>query len=201
MTLVSPLTAETRGATSRGDPLSRRACTVFERCDTVSPPALPALASAFADYLLAGREISPDQRGARAWDAPPRRLQEHVARLDAILRRAEQGIEPSKPSQASATELAGLEEEAARFLAETRDLLRGLDADRPAAQRLRLALIAAWGQYDDALATMRSRAGQARAGDSTILAGARDALVRQLESARSLRAQSGQVPVDGGRVR
>ena len=241
MTLVSPPTADMREGTSRRkELLQRRACTVFESCATVSPPTLPALASAFADYLLAWRETSPDRAGTPTAPAAPQRLRERVDRLDAILRHAEGQAEPSRaelvppadsarpvngarplngvrpagtaratgaarpagtprPADGSRpAEITMLEDEAARLLAETRDLLRSLDTDRPAAQRVRLALVAAWGRYDDALATLRPRAIQASAGDLRLMAGLRDALLQQLEAARVLCSQSTEAYINGG---
>jgi hypothetical protein len=188
MTLVSAPSADIHEGTSRrNDLLHRRACTVFESCATASPPTLPALASAFAEYLLAWRETSPARQGSGALAAALRRLHEQVARLDSMLRQAEQAIEPSQSSPAPLpTEFVRIEDEAARLLAETRDLLPNLDADRPAAQRVRLALVAAWGRYDDALALSRAHASESSAGYPTTMAGPRDALLKQLESARSL---------------
>ena len=58
--------------------------------------------------------------------------------------------------------------------------------------------VAAWGRYDDALAVLRRRASQASAGDPDIMTGARDALLKQLDSARSLCAQPGQAYSNGG---
>jgi hypothetical protein len=200
MTLVSPTADIREGAARRDDPLRRRACTVFESCATVSPPTLPALASAFAEYLLAWRETSPDDERP-ASPAAPQRLHELVARLDSILRRAEQAIDPSPPTPPHLSDdLARLEDEAAKLLAETRELLRSLDADRPATQRARLSLVAAWGRYDDALAVVRTRAAQAPAADPGVMAGVRDALLKQLESARALCARSAEAHVNGGRV-
>lgn len=200
MTLVSPAVADIREGTSRRtDILHRRACAAFENCALASPPTLPVLASVFTEYLFAWRESSPEHHGREAGRAALQRLHEQVARLDGILRQAEQTVKESRPSPASLpNELAWLEEEAARFLAEIRDLLRSLDASWPAAQRLRLALLAAWGRYDDALKTVRQRAGGSSA-DPTIMASARDALVKHLESARSLGLVSGQADINGNR--
>lgn len=220
-----------------GGALHRRACSVFGHCATVSPPALPALASAFAEYLLAWREAAPE-RGLPSVPAAPQRLRERAARLDFILRRAEQAIEPvpapapvmvqdpmtvrtpvSVPAPASvhapvvadaatdsgvaepalrrpaepgaSGELGRFHDEAARLLTETRSLLRSLDSARPAAQRARLALVAAWGRYDDGLSALRQPAARVTAAQLTEMAELRDALLAQVESARSLCAHAG----------
>jgi hypothetical protein len=102
-------------------------------------------------------------------------------------------VMPSEsPPTPSSLDLTEIEDEAARFLAEIRDLLRCLDAGRPGVQRVRLALLAAWGRYDDALAALRRGVA-----DPTVMAGVRDALVQRLETARSVSTQADQAAVNG----
>jgi hypothetical protein len=175
--------------------LSRRACAVFGSCAAVAPLALPALASAFTEYLLAWRGASPDGNQPATVAVFPQRLHDCVARLESVLCGAEQSIEGEPGRVAMAydhtwpDELAWIEDEAAQLLTTTRDLLRTLDTDRNDTHRMRLALVAAWGRYDDALAALRQRAPVVADADLAVMVGLRDALRRHLESARSLRTQ------------
>jgi len=88
-------------------------------------------------------------------------------------------------------DLGWFHDEAASLLAETRRLLRSLDSATPAAQRARLALVAAWGRYDDGLSALRPPATRVTAAQLAAVADLRNALLAQLESARSLCAHAG----------
>ena len=181
--------------------LRHRACTVFVNCAVAEPHVLPALASAFAAYLVAGRDASPEGRRAADGATASARLSERVAQLGAILRRAEQSLDPAPGATPLLDPLGRLEAEAAEMLADVRDVLRDLPSDQPATQRLRLALIGAWGRYDDALAElrMRWRRGNGGIADLAVMAKLHDALMRNLESARA-RSGGELAYANGGRV-
>lgn len=175
------------GSHSGSDVLHRRACTVFGRCAHESPIALPALAAAFVEYLVAWRDTAPDQvPGAAVLAAPP--LHERVVRLDALLRRAEQTLHVEPDSRTVPDPVGRLETEAGAILAAVREVIRTLPQDRPEAQRLRLALVEAWGRYDDALTGLRARGPAAHVSDVelAVLAKLRDALLQHMDSARSM---------------
>jgi hypothetical protein len=174
----------------RHELLHRRTCRVFGDCAGAEPPTLPALASAFAEYLVAWRDASRDRDDGHDTLASPRRLAERVARLDAFLRRAERALDPTPavPEHPS----GWLEHEAAGILIAVRTFLRGLDRDRPADERVRVAVMAAWGRYDDALSQLRmhGHSGSDSTADLEDLAELRDALLQQMNSPRFLLSRS-----------
>jgi hypothetical protein len=173
------------GGSSCNEFLHRRTCVVFDRGVRSSPATLPAVAAAFAEYLVAWRDASPDRGPGTA--ASPTWLSERVSELDALLQRAEQALEISWDAT-PANDLGRLEGEAADILTAVRDLLGRLHHEQPAAHRLRLALVDAWGRFDDALAELRVRGhrGSVIDADVAVVAGLRDALLRHMASARAM---------------
>jgi hypothetical protein len=155
--------------------LRYRVGTVFVNCAHVDPSLLPALASVFSAYLVAGRPAAPQR---------PHNL---VAQLGGVLNQAEQSLERGYDAPLRHNELSRLEAEAAEVLADVRDVVRDLAPERPAAQRLRRAVLGAWGRYEEALAELRRRwdGGRGRVADLAVIARRRDVLLRNLTLARA----------------
>jgi hypothetical protein len=116
--------------------------------------------------------------------------------LDALLRQAEQTLRhgeetlrhsglalgPTSGPPTRVDRLSAIADEAGHILADVRQVVRSLPSDRADAQRLRLAVVEAWGRYDDALTAARAGVDA----DLAVLANLRDALRHHLEAARSL---------------
>jgi hypothetical protein len=163
--------------------LHRRASTVIGHCARESPTVLPALAAALVEYLVAWRDASPDRALAVVSMESPR-LRERGVVLDGLLRQAEQLLGQSPAPVPDG--VGPIADEAADILARVRQVVQLLPKDRPEAHRLRLALVEAWGRYDDALAEVRAGGDEVVDADLAVLADLRDALLHHLDVARSL---------------